>query len=73
MQRIWHRLTGIHPSPVRQAIGGYRCECGEPLADLGEAGLLDGGHVPPQRRVYERKHGSITRTDQFEPCARRGW
>jgi hypothetical protein len=53
---------------------GHRCfDCLVPLVDFDEAGL-GSGWVAPQRRLFDRAHGgTLTRTDAFEPTARRGF
>jgi hypothetical protein len=47
---------------------GFRCvSCGRSGADMGEFLGFDGaGHVPPVRRVYDRRHNTTTRTVAWE-------
>lgn len=55
-------------------MGGFKCaECGSAGADLEDMGFfLGSGYVSPLRRIYDRKHGSLTRTTLYEPTER-GW
>jgi hypothetical protein len=54
-------------NPVRHPLGGFVCaDCLAPLADMEEAGL-GAGYVPTQRRLYDRRHGALTRTSSWEP------
>ncbi len=71
----WLRcLLRGHHDPKRHVLGGFRCAgCLAVGESLDEMGFKNGGYVPPTRRIYERKHGSITRTDAYEPHDRRGW
>ena len=55
--------------PMRMVIRGqsaFPCvRCGVTLLDLDEAGY-GSGYVKPLRRLYERRHGVITRTGSWE-------
>jgi hypothetical protein len=69
----WLRcLVRGHHSAGRHVLGGFRCrECGAVGGDLDEMGFRDGGYVAPMRRVYSRKHGTVTRTDSWDTGSHR--
>jgi hypothetical protein len=73
MLRLAHYLRGKHGPLARHPLGGYRCECGAPISDLHEAGLLDGSHVPAIRRVFSRDRQEVTRTDSWTQNKRGEW
>ena len=74
MRRIAHYLRGVHGPLERHPLGGWRCVCGFPAADLAEAGQLDTSHVPLLRRTFSRRHGgSITRSVDPHEEPVRGW
>jgi len=63
-----------HHDPKRHPLGGFTCrECGTAGESLDEMGFLGGGYVPPQRRIYSREDGSITRTTRYESDRRGEW
>ncbi len=70
MLRLAHALRGIHEPLQRHPLGGWRCACGMPIADLDEAGYVGGGFVPVLRRVFSRERHEITRTQHYEPTKR---
>lgn len=50
--------------PVKQPLGGFRCEhCRKPAASMDELGYS--GYVPPLRTQFSREnHGTVTRSDR---------
>jgi hypothetical protein len=68
------KWRGAHRTAKRHPLGSFVCgECGTVGADLAEMGLDDVGYVRPQRRIYNRADGSITRTSRYESDQRGNW